>query len=137
MTDFSYFSIIRDIYTEKETMGNVFLNNKLFGYSLENTVRPINIKIKGVTAIMPGLYKLTIRINSNGEAKIYIDDVPLFTYTQCHGGNTVHDTNGCILIAKKRYKNSIQGSLEKKMIAIIQNSLYSYLRIENLNQLDP
>lgn len=133
----AFFKIVRDKYTLTETTGRVFINNSHFGYSLEDVVRADGIKIKKHTAIEAGCYEIEVRKNSSGIDKIYVNDVVLFQYIQCHGGNDHKDTDGCPLIAKNRYDKTIQGSLEKDMIKLVKSAKYSYLEIINLNQLDP
>ena len=135
--DSVFFKLLRDEYTTEYTMGNMFLNLEFFGHTLENPVRPPGVKVKFHTAINPGHYILQVGLDGSGREKVYINNVPLFTGVQCHGGNTVKDTWGCPLVAKNRYTGKIQGTLENKMIEIVKSVKYAYIEIINLNQLQP
>jgi len=113
------------------TLGKLYENNTLTGYTVEDEVR--NIKLKGETAIPLGRYKLASRYSPkfsyqyywNGETNklifykdfnllskdekrafvphslIWILNIPNFQYVLIHWGNTDLDTEGCIIIGDK------------------------------------
>ncbi len=91
------------------TLGLLFLNDKFYCYTLEDTFR--DIKIKGQTRIAAGEYKLGFNRNLTGMTQRYrktrpwfdfhlhIKNVPKFEGIYIHNGaNHVH-TQGCLLIA--------------------------------------
>ncbi len=78
-------------------------------HSLEDEVREIEgvpvseWKIKGNTAIPSGVYKVTLEFSPRfGPDTMTIHDVPGFTHIRIHAGNTVKDTEGCILLGMQR-----------------------------------
>ena len=74
-------------------------------YTLEDVVREVTgqpvlaWKIRGQTAIPRGTYRVTF-VNSArfGPGTLNLCDVPGFEAIRMHGGNTVQDTEGCILL---------------------------------------
>jgi hypothetical protein len=101
------FTINRTLY-DNATMGEMLLDGKHFGYTLEDKVR--GEYVYGETAIPHGRYKL-IRTMSNRFKKVMplLVNLPgqniLFggrPIQECgvriHGGNTTADTHGCPLL---------------------------------------
>lgn len=136
-----FLKLIRENYYEDRTIGRVFINNVFFGFSLEDTVRPKNIKIREKTAIHEGVFLLKIKKSpSKNEERIYIENVPNFVGIQIHSGNDVNDTSGCILIGKKReYKSSKSRIYRSKeaideLFNIVKIAENAYIEIINLNQ---
>lgn len=93
--------VIRDIFTEKETLGKMFIDGEFFCYTLEDAIRPQKIKHK--TAIQKGCYEVVyVPSPKYGRLMPKLLDVPNFEGILIHGGNTNRDTSGCILVAFKR-----------------------------------
>lgn len=129
------FKLIRKEFLEDRTLGILLLNGEFYGYTLEDTYRGDDVKIKHKTAIPTGNYELTLRYSKTyAEERVYVENVPMFEAIQFHGGNSPDDTSGCILIAKNRYKDQIQGSLKNKIIKDVEFSEFAFLEIVNLNQ---
>lgn len=126
-----YIRINRYKYSDTTTLGTITLEGVgLFGYTLEDVVRPYGIKIKGKTAIPETHkgYRVGIHHSNKFKRDVLIlytegDKVTLkefgisFTYVYFHGGNTHVDTDGCILVAKNVDEKNmrIQGTLEKEL----------------------
>ena len=56
-------------------------------------------KIKGITAIAAGTYKVKYSMSSKYKKLMpYLLDVPEFSGIMIHTGNTLDDTEGCILV---------------------------------------
>lgn len=93
--------VIRDVFTEKETLGKMFIDGSFFCYTLEDVVR--DYKIKHQTAIPAGTYKV-VYVFSPKFKKLMprLLDVKNFEGVLIHGGNTAVDSSGCILVAFKR-----------------------------------
>jgi len=90
----------RKWYTDKSTIGELFFDDfKCF--TLEDRVRSTGIKIKGKTAIPPGIYEIGL-IFSPKFSKIIprLLHVPGFNGILIHPGNTPENTDGCILVGK-------------------------------------
>lgn len=105
-------TVLRYVNDSETTLGLIFLRNKFFAYTLEDTFR--EEKVKGKTRIPEGLYEVGFspvdpadsRITRDYLAKypwftkhIHLKNVPGFEGIYIHVGNTHDDTAGCILIA--------------------------------------
>lgn len=95
------------IYQINATMGEIYVGDKRVAYSLEDPRSPTGVKIPGITCIPEGAYiaKVTrsprfgkdmILLCSEGKDGI-IRDGMTFTGIRVHSGNTVDDTEACIL----------------------------------------
>lgn len=92
--------IIRFKYFDDTTIGKVALDGEPFCYSLEDAVRPENVKIKGKTAILPGKYVVEMTYSPKYERDMpHIRNVVGFKGVRIHGGNDHEDTEGCPLFA--------------------------------------
>ncbi len=103
------------------TLGLLFLNDKFFCYTLEDTYR--EVKIKKETRIPQGTYVLGFNRHLTGLTKTYrksrpwfeyhlhVKDVPNYQGVYIHVGNTIKDTEGCLLVA-----DSINSSSAKRSI---------------------
>ena len=132
------FVLYRYKYLKDRTLGKMYLNGVFYGYTLEDTVRPKDIKIPKETAIHKGFYSLMTRISQRfGELRVFVENVPNFKGIQLHGGNGPEDTEGCILIAKNLIldKNMIQGSLKNDITKRVKKAKFATLEIINLKQI--
>lgn len=147
--------IIRDHYSPQTTLGKLHIDTVYFSETLEDTVRPYGIKVKGDTAIpandMDHLYKVGIRESSrfgwtiviytrkDGE-KYYLEAGGIsFMYILAHGGNDHGDTMGCPLVAKRRLDdNHIQGSqkteLFNKVKTLLDSGVDVFMKVTNKHQ---
>ena len=139
MNKVKYITIVRNLYSNTTTLGTLYLEDiGEFCYTLEDTVRPFGIKLKGITAIPenPFGYNVGLRRSSKFNRDVLIlytesDCITLkyggvsYTYVYFHGGNDHFDTDGCILVAENRdVKNmKIQGTKEKDLFEIVKSWL--------------
>lgn len=122
-------------YYPQTTIGNLRIDGVQFCYTLEDTVRPVGIKVKKHTAIpehpVSG-YKVSITYSQSRKRKMLClhteeDGVTIkhgnvkFTYCYAHGGNKHEDTEGCVLVAYKREGNTIQGTAERELFDLVSN----------------
>lgn len=136
-------------YTDDTTIGRVYVDDKPFCYSLEDTVRPENIKVKGYTAIPKGDYKAIITHSNRfgrDTIQLYNDKNLLVSGNNCswsgvrvHGGNTAKDTEGCPLVAYKRLDSkTIQQRADNDLLKIVESYIKNghevVFRIINENQ---
>ena len=85
-------------------MSRLFLGLDFLCDVLEDEVREIpgvpvsEWKIKEHTAIPSGTYEIALRQSGRfGPDTMTLLDVPGFQYIRIHGGNTIGDTEGCLL----------------------------------------
>lgn len=99
-------SLIRDTFTEKSTIGKLYVNEQFSCYTLEDVIR--KEKIEGKTAIPSGEYQVIIDFSVRLQKELpHILDVPGFSGIRIHRGNTPDDTEGCILVGVNVTKDRI------------------------------
>lgn len=83
------------------TIGHLYINGEYYCDTLEDTVRPDGIKVKGSTAIPAGVYKVDWTVSPRfAKFMPLLLDVPNFKGVRIHAGNTQKDTEGCILVGR-------------------------------------
>lgn len=101
--------VLRNTFTTTATLGEMLLDGRLFGQTLEDTDRKLECggkKIHGVTAIPRGRYLVSLNFSTRFRKIMpYVHDVPGFEGVRIHGGNTSADTDGCILLGQYRDKD--------------------------------
>jgi hypothetical protein len=126
--------IIREEYFTRTTIGKLYFpdDTEPFCLTLEDTVRAVNIKVPGETAIPEGIYNVTVTMSSR-----FKRDMPMlsnqdngyeiiskgigFKGVRLHGGNNHNNTHGCPLLAYNRIdKTTIQGTAEKEVTSKIK-----------------
>jgi hypothetical protein len=106
----------REIFNPNNTIGSIIINNNVY-YTLEDTVRfpegstlefiKAN-KIHGKTAIPYGTYEIAWTYSNKFERFMpELLNVPGFAGIRAHNGNVEADSSGCLLLGKKKTKNSI------------------------------
>lgn len=102
-------TLVREIFTNKSTIGSLYVDGTFECYTLEDTIRPV--KIKNETAIPLGTYRVRVDYSKHFKREMpHILDVPNFEGIRIHSGNTDADTEGCVLVGKVRGSNRIEGS---------------------------
>ena len=107
----------RDVLVETYTLGQVFIDDVFFCYSLEDPVREqigpdgyfwrADMKLKGRTAIPSGRYPVIAWQSPRfGRLLPMIRNVPDFVGILMHAGNDVDDTEGCPLLGEHRDINN-------------------------------
>lgn len=106
-----------------------------FGYTLEDTLRPANIKVHGETAVPRGIecnvslysspkFGKTIIFHTEDDHVTIKSGLLTFRYILAHGGNIHTDTEACILVARNLInKDTIQGSLQKELQIFIEQKI--------------
>lgn len=96
-------------------------------YTLEDEVREIpgvpvaDWKIKGVTAIPAGRYRVTLEYSNRfGPDTLTIHDVPGFTSIRMHAGNTEADTEGCPLLGLEIDPHGITGGTSGPAVKLLK-----------------
>jgi len=138
----------RNSYTARTTLGRMSFvwgmnyvsdpphpKKKFFGLTLEDTIRPDNIKVSKETGL-PGGLKCKARIYDSptkGEVVLFYTEDDLitirwgvlkWTYVEAHSGNDHEDTDGCVIVAKNPIdKDHIQGSLQDELVKEIKKRI--------------
>lgn len=103
----------RFFFSDKYTIGRLFLDGNYFCDTLEDPVRDLENeqKIYGETAIPAGKYEVRVtwspRFNRNLPLLL---GVPHFTGIRFHRGNYPKDTHGCILVGENKVKGMVINS---------------------------
>ena len=121
---------------DKYTIGNLFINDKKFCDTLEDTDRGLDasmsvskiiaLKKFGITAIPKGTYEVVMNVVSAKFSKYKqytfcggrvprLLNVPGYDGVLMHIGNKPEDTDGCILVGKNTVKGMITSSTETFM----------------------
>jgi len=123
--------IIRDTFTEKSTIGRLFINGESFCDTLEN---PWIDNQRSISCIPKGRYKVRLRLARESATRDYlhllVQDVPNRDWILFHKGNTAKDTSGCILVGNGRQQDVVENS-SLAMDLVIQEIIY--LGGENIN----
>jgi len=99
--------IVRKVFNQTETLGKLFIDDKVFCDTLEDVDRKLEkggVKIPAETAIPRGTYNITIDWSNRFQKyMIHVLNVPQFEGVRIHGGKslTTHkDTEGCPLVGQ-------------------------------------
>ena len=88
------------------TIGQLPLSDGTVLWTLEDKVQ--TPKVYGQTAIPFGRYKIEMTFSRRfGRTLPLLLDVPGFSGVRIHSGNTIHDTEGCILVGIARSLDTI------------------------------
>lgn len=133
--------LVREIFTDKSTIGSILVDNRRLCYALEDKDRylekDLTKKVKGESAIPAGRYRV-IRTLSPRFRKILprLLGVPGFDGILIHTGNKPEDTEGCILPGMSRKKDWVSDSrkafdlLDAKIQSAISGGEKVYITIE-------
>jgi hypothetical protein len=100
------------------TAGSLFIDNIFECYTLEDTVR--NVKIAGETAIPYGAYEVIITYSNRFKKSLpLLLNVPNFEGVRIHAGNTVENTEGCILVGLDNGSDGFLGDSRSAMARIM------------------
>jgi len=137
-------TVKREFFSDTETLGTMFINDKFFCYTLEDYDRKLKQnqssseiaqeKIYGKTAIASGDYRVILSISNRFKRLMpEVLNVKGFAGIRIHGGNTHLNTDGCVLVAKNRFvdklstfgkiRNWIQGTMEGQLTREIQKAI--------------
>ena len=107
-------ALIRDILVTTYTMGELLVDGRHLGWTLEDAVREQvgadgryfwrpDFKIPGQTAIPCGTYEVVVTYSNRFRRPLpLVLGVPDFDAIRLHGGNDVKDTEGCPLNGLER-----------------------------------
>ena len=103
--------IIRDIFTDKSTIGNLYLNGEWMCDTLE---LPYRDNQRSISCIPAGQYKVRLRTARESATRDYlhllVEDVKDRSYILFHIGNSAKDTRGCVLVGIGREQDLVKNS---------------------------
>lgn len=106
--------VIRKIFTGESTIGDMLIDGKFKCYTLEDMVREVKgvpvekWKVKGVTAIPEGKYKVVVDFSNRFQKLMpHILDVPGFSGVRIHCGNKSTDVEGCVALGMDKLDNAV------------------------------
>ena len=127
--------LIRETFTEKSTIGSLYVNGIFFCYTLEDKDRKLEsggVKEYAKTAIPRGKYKV---INSfSNRFKKYLPElvnVPQFAGIRIHAGNTADHSEGCILVGATKAVDFIGQS--QVTFGKLMKAIQAVEKIEKIN----
>lgn len=113
-------TLIRKYKKKDYCIGDLYIEDKFYCNTLEDTVRDINkdgtfncgeFKISGHTAIPYGKYEVTVNYSPKFKRELpLLKNVPFFEGIRIHRGNTHKDTLGCILVGENTKKGMVLNS---------------------------
>ena len=103
--------LIRDTFTDKSTIGELFINGERFCDTLEN---PWLDNQRNISCIPEGEYPVRLRYPRESATREYlhllVQDVPNRDYILFHRGNFPKDTSGCILVGQGTQQDVVNNS---------------------------
>jgi hypothetical protein len=103
--------ILRDTFSDKSTIGELFLNGEFMCDTLEN---PELNNVRNISCIPAGQYSVRLRTARESATRDYlhllVKEVPNRDYILFHRGNSAKDTSGCILVGIGREQDFVSNS---------------------------
>ena len=104
--------LIRNTFSKKSTVGELFLNGERICDTLENSWQDNQ---RNISCIPEGVYPVRLRLPRESGTRDYIHllvkDVKDRDYILIHIGNTAKDTSGCILVGIGTEQNVVHNSV--------------------------
>ena len=103
--------LIRNTFSKKSTVGELFLNGERICDTLENSWQDNQ---RNISCIPEGVYPVRLRLPRESGTRDYIHllvkDVKDRDYILIHIGNTAKDTSGCILVGLGTQQDFVSNS---------------------------
>lgn len=125
--------VVREVFTDKSTIGSLYVNDVFFCYTLEDKDRGLDQsqsvftiqakKLFGITAIPYGKYPLIVNKSPKfGRLLPRLQGIKGFDGVLIHRGNSAEHSHGCILVGYKKGTDCIMESTkaEADLITILQ-----------------
>lgn len=99
-------TILREPSRDGATCGSLYVDGVWECWTLEDVER--DVKVAGATAIPVGTYSCVLTYSPRFKTMLpELKAVPGFAGVRIHAGNTVSDTDGCILVGQGREGTTI------------------------------
>ena len=115
--------LVRDTFSDKSTLGELFVNGERICDTLEN---PYLDNKKNISCIPEGEYEVRLRYPRESGTRDYlhllIQEVPDRTFILVHIGNSPSETQGCVLVGlgtTQDYVNNSRLAMDLLMKEII------------------
>ena len=106
--------LVREPSGDSCTHGKLYVNGVFECFTLEDKDRKLEAggeKIYGQTAIPRGTYEVIINFSQRFSRDMpLLLDVPGYSGVRIHAGNTIEDTEGCILVGGSRGDQRVNNS---------------------------
>tara|TARA_B110000483_G_C18108049_1_gene508507 strand:+ start:510 stop:914 length:405 start_codon:yes stop_codon:yes gene_type:complete len=123
--------LIRDTFSKKSTIGELFINGERICDTLEN---PWVDNQRNISCIPEGVYPVRLRLPRESATRDYVhllvQEVPNRDWILFHRGNTAKDTSGCILVGLGSQQDFVSNSV-LAMDLLIKEVIH--LGAENIN----
>ena len=104
--------LIRDTFSKKSTIGELFINGERICDTLEN---PWQDNQRNISCIPEGEYPVRLRLARESASRDYlhllVQEVPNRDFILFHRGNTAKDTSGCILVGLGSQQDVVNNSV--------------------------
>ena len=104
--------LIRDTFSKKSTIGELFINGERICDTLEN---PWQDNQRNISCIPEGVYPVRLRLPRESASRDYlhllVQEVPNRDWILFHRGNTAKDTSGCILVGLGSQQDVVNNSV--------------------------
>ena len=104
--------LIRNTFSKKSTVGELFLNGERICDTLEN---PWVDNQRNISCIPEGVYPVRLRLPRESATRDYlhllVQEVPNRDWILFHRGNTAKDTSGCILVGLGTEQDVVHNSV--------------------------
>lgn len=133
--------VIREPSIGGATLGSLYINGVWQCWTLEDAIRevpgqPVSAwKVPGQTAIPAGRYRVILTPSQRFKRALpLLVDVPGFSGVRIHAGNTITDTEGCLLVGNHRGESRVAESriaLEALFGRLARAAGEIWIRMEN------
>ena len=104
--------LIRDTFSKKSTIGELFINGERICDTLENSWQDNQ---RNISCIPEGVYPVRLRLPRESASRDYlhllVQEVPNRDWILFHRGNTAKDTSGCILVGLGTEQDVVHNSV--------------------------
>jgi hypothetical protein len=115
--------VIRKVFTDKSTIGDMYVDGNFECYTLEDATTPRSSGSRGIPA---GSYEVVVSFSERFQRPLpLVINVPNFNSVRIHAETAGRDGNGCILVGKTKGRDLVEASkaVFEVLFDKIQNAL--------------